>query len=57
MRVAAPLRTIPGAVGHGAGALRARVGGLSARAKRRLLLVLAVAALLTGVYYSWFRDS
>ena len=57
MRLAAPLRMLPGAVGHGAGALRARVGGLSAATKRRLLLALAVLALLATVYYGWFRDS
>jgi cell division protein FtsQ len=53
VRVAAPL----GAVGHGAGALRTRVGGLSATSKRRLLMLLAVLALLATVYLAWFRDS
>ena len=57
MRLAAPLRVVPAAVGHGAGAVRARVGGLSARSKRRLLLAAALLALLAAVYYGWFRDS
>ncbi len=56
MRAAAVPR-VAGAVGHGAGALRARVGGLSARSKRRLLGVVAVLLLLATVYLTWFRDS
>jgi cell division protein FtsQ len=57
MRLAAPLRVLPVAVGHGAGALRARVGGVPARWRRRMLFVLALLALLAGVYFAWFRDS
>ena len=56
MRAAAVPR-VAGAVGHGAGALRARVGGLSARSKRRLLGLAAVLLLLATVYFTWFRDS
>ena len=57
MRVAAPLRALPSAVGGGAGALRSRVGRLSARAKRRLLAFAAILLLLATVHYAWFRDS
>ena len=46
-----------GAVGTGAGAVRARVGSLSPRVRGRLLIALAVLALLATVYYAWFRDS
>lgn len=55
MRVA--LRMLPVAVGHGAGALRARAGSLSPRVRRWLLVAAAVLALLTTLYYAWFRDS
>jgi cell division protein FtsQ len=54
---AAALPRVAGAVGHGAGALRSRVGGLSARTKRRLLAAFAILALLAAVYFAWFRDS
>jgi cell division protein FtsQ len=54
---AAALPRVAGAVGHGAGALRARVGGLSARSKRRLLALAGVLLLLAIVYFAWFRDS
>lgn len=57
MRAGAPLRMVPAAVGHGAGAVRARVGGLSATAKRRTLYVLAALVLLATLYFAWFRDS
>ena len=46
-----------GAVGHGAGALRARFGGLSAAARRRIVALLLVLGLLAGAYFAWFRDS
>lgn len=55
MRVA--LRMVPGAIGHGAGALRARVGALSPRARRWVWGALAVLALLATLYYAWFRHS
>jgi cell division septal protein FtsQ len=48
---------LPVAVGHGAGALRARVGSLSPRVRRWLLAALAGLALLATLYYAWFRDS
>jgi cell division protein FtsQ len=51
------LRMLPVAVGHGAGAVRAGVGSLSPRARRWLLGLLAVLALLATLYYAWFRDS
>ena len=55
MRVA--LQRLPAAVGHGAGALRARIGGLSATVRRRLLVAGLLAGLLLTAYYAWFRDS
>jgi cell division protein FtsQ len=54
---AAALPRVAGAVGHGAGALRSRVGGLSARSKRRLLALACVLLLLATLYHVWFRDS
>ena len=51
------LPRVAGAFGSGAGALRSGFGALSARARRRLVLLAAVLALLTGLYYGWFRDS
>ena len=53
MRAAA----LPRVAGAGAGALRARVGGLSARSKRRLLALVGVLLLLAAVHFAWFRDS
>ena len=55
MRVA--LRMVPGAIGDGAGALRARVGSLSPHMRRRLLAAVAVLTLLATAYFAWFRDS
>ena len=45
------------ALGNGMGALRGRIGGLSATAKRRLLMAAGVLALLAALYFAWFRDS
>lgn len=55
MRVA--LRMVPGAVGHGAGALRSVAASMSPRLRRGLLMALAVVAVLGGLYFAWFRDS
>ena len=57
MKAAAALRTVPGAIGHGTGALRSRLGGLSAAGRRRLLGLLLVLGLLAALYHAWFRDS
>jgi cell division protein FtsQ len=57
MRIAAPLRALPLAVGSGAGAVRARVGGVPARWRRRALVAVALLVVLATVYFAWLRDS